>query len=965
MTQRTRRPAMTRMVIAAVAACAVGAGLVVAPVAGSVVPLASAAVAVPLADPPVADDPVADLSAKELSVASATPTIDGGTVVKLDQSYQGIPVLGAQEMVELDANGEVRSTRSETLTQPVADLSIDISKAKARSLAIAAVAKSQVVAPQTLTAIRSRKYIYDPELFSAPGSSPRLGWMVEVSSTKGVTGQQVVIDAKTGAVLLTLPTHHAAKSRAVCDGQNNRTVSAHTVPCASPARGESDGAHAQSQVNSAFTYAGDLYDYLSARFGRDSIDGAGDQLRATVRFCPATSGEGDCPFEMAFWDVSQQQVFLGEGYAAADDIVAHEFMHGFIEHTSELIYYQQSGAINEALADIFGEFVDQANGSDVNPGEWLIGEDLPGGAIRSMSDPTQFGDPDRMSSPLFYVGSHDYGGVHRNAGVANKFAYLLAQGDTFNGRTVSGIGTDKAAAIIYHAALLLTSTSDYPVLARTLRSACSTLTGTLSITSGDCASVDQAILATEMDSSPANATVAQAEQCEAGRDQTTVWSDNLENPSSGNWQASDSTIWQYGSQANAIKAAGGTDNLWGASPSTARIETMTRTQAMAVPANGYLRFEHAYAFESSETGNWDAGVVQYSTDGGATWHDGGSLIDSGLAYGGTTHTSNALGIRSAFVGNTEGFNYGSTRMNLQSLAGQEVIFQLAVASDPSLAAAGWFLDNISLYSCSGGESEAPDPGVAGPFTFSSGSFGSVAAGSLTARTITLTNSGTAPAIPQDISVDGDDVVIVGGTCAVGSPVAPADTCSVVLNWIPQAAGSLNSSLHVHFLRGTTPIQNSTALSGTAVAPVTPAPQPQPPSAPPVVTTPAPAPAPAPAVLQVPGRPAAAKAKPIGKGRKVKQIQVSWSAPASGGAANRYEVTVLKPGVAKPLLTISAAANGSGSHAVKVARQTLIKKSRKVIRKLPKGGKLKLQVKVTAMNSSGAGAPAAVAFTVYV
>src|SRR5678809_204665 len=95
---------------------------------------------------------------------------------------------------------------------------------------------------------------------------------------------------------------------------------------------------------------------------------------------------------------------------------------GVTQYTSNLFYYYQSGAINESLSDVFGEFIDQTNGhgNDAPSVKWLLGEDVAGlGAIRDMKNPSSFGQPDRMTSPYYYTGSGDSGGVHTNSGVNN------------------------------------------------------------------------------------------------------------------------------------------------------------------------------------------------------------------------------------------------------------------------------------------------------------------------------------------------------------------------------------------------------------------------------------------------------------------------------------------------------------------------------------------------------------------
>jgi Zn-dependent metalloprotease len=170
---------------------------------------------------------------------------------------------------------------------------------------------------------------------------------------------------------------------------------------------------------------------------------------------------------------------FGQGYAT-DDVVGHEFTHAITEFTSGLVYENQSGAINESLSDIFGEFIDlnNANGNDSAGVRWQMGEDLPGGTLRNMDFPNNQNDPDRIGS-AFYVAAvpagtgnngNDFGGVHSNSGVNNKLCYLLVDGDTFNGQTVTGMGIIPVANLYFQAnANLLTSGSGWNDLFEALR----------------------------------------------------------------------------------------------------------------------------------------------------------------------------------------------------------------------------------------------------------------------------------------------------------------------------------------------------------------------------------------------------------------------------------------------------------------------------------------------------------------
>ena len=116
--------------------------------------------------------------------------------------------------------------------------------------------------------------------------------------------------------------------------------------------------------------------------------------------------------------------------------------HGVIERTSNLFYYFQSGAINESLADIMGEIVDHRFGLRRRP------RSATGRSVRTCRSARSatwrprrpYGQPDKMTSTRYDsdASSTDDGGVHTNSGVGNKTAYLISQGGTFNGVTVTG-----------------------------------------------------------------------------------------------------------------------------------------------------------------------------------------------------------------------------------------------------------------------------------------------------------------------------------------------------------------------------------------------------------------------------------------------------------------------------------------------------------------------------------------------
>jgi Zn-dependent metalloprotease len=251
-------------------------------------------------------------------------------------------------------------------------------------------------------------------------------------------------------------------------------------------------------ADAAHKYAIGMYSFLGTKFNRDSIDNTGMVITSTVQYCyPGVS----CPYNNANWTGTQMVYGSVYGYPLADDVVGHELMHGVTQYESDLFYYYQSGAINESLSDVFGEYYDQVGNVTAGDTEkWLLGEDVTGlGAFRSMSDPTSYGDPDRMGSSYYYTGADDNGGVHWNSGVNNKAVYLMVDGGSFNGRTITGLGWEKVGAVYYEANTnLLTSAADYSDLYFALQQACTNLVGQKDITSGDCAQVKNALDAVEM-----------------------------------------------------------------------------------------------------------------------------------------------------------------------------------------------------------------------------------------------------------------------------------------------------------------------------------------------------------------------------------------------------------------------------------------------------------------------------------
>jgi Zn-dependent metalloprotease len=644
---------------------------------------------------------------------------EGGRAVRFQQVYRGVPVLSGELVVNVDGAGNVVAAGGEVLPGPKPNVVPSIDSETARQQAVELVAKQYGVDATALSTSTPELWIHNPALIGGPGiRMTSLVWRVEVSSTgEPPVRELVLVHAQLGRIVLHYSELEEALFRRVCD-RNGRADPYECTP-AKTVRREGQRPTGKTDVDDAYDLSGLTYNFYRNRYGRDSVDGKGKALLSTVRYCPM-----GCPFQNAFWDGNQ--MVYGPNYASADDVVGHELTHGVTDFTSHLNYYYQSGAINESLSDVFGELIDQSStlsGRDAAAARWRMGEDLPIGAIRNMKNPGQFGDPDRVGSANYWSSPDDNGGVHSNSGVNNKAAVLMVDGGAFRGRTVTKLGRTVADSIAKVGRLyyevennLLTSGSDYQDLFSYLPQACRQLIGvrppaaSTAFTTANCANVVDAVTATQMNLVPADAPNTKAAVCPTGRVPAELFWDDLETPNSGNWVKSSSVVstgWFYPQNTHpfagfdATYAESGRFNFWGDDHNNVMDASIARTGNVTVPTGRttYLYFDHAYQFESGFFGvAFDGGVVEYSTDDGATWQPTDGLptlngYDATIQAGG----GNPIEGRRAFGGGSNG--YQATRIDISSLAGNAVRFRFRIGTDFSNGEMGWFVDDISVYNC--------------------------------------------------------------------------------------------------------------------------------------------------------------------------------------------------------------------------------------------------------------------------
>lgn len=229
-------------------------------------------------------------------------------------------------------------------------------------------------------------------------------------------------------------------------------------------RSEGDEPTDDDAVNEAYDYAGATYDFYKEVFDRNSIDDRGMSLISTVHFGRR--------FNNAFWNGEQMTYGDGDGkvfvrFTKSLDVAGHEMTHGVVQHTANLIYQNESGALNEHFADVFGILVEQwHNKQTVEDSDWFIGAEIMAPklkvkGLRTFTAKKAFKNnavlgTDRQPKHMDdkFTGTDDNGGVHINSGIPNHAFYLVAT-------ELGGYAWEKAGDIWYRALLRLNRFSEF------------------------------------------------------------------------------------------------------------------------------------------------------------------------------------------------------------------------------------------------------------------------------------------------------------------------------------------------------------------------------------------------------------------------------------------------------------------------------------------------------------------------
>ncbi|MGW0827681.1 M4 family metallopeptidase [Streptomyces sp. NPDC002845] len=435
------------------------------------------------------------LGAKEkLVVRDVVQDRDGTTHTRYERTYDGLPVLGGDLVVETTAGRAEGVVKASRATIKVASLTPAIAASKAEKQALDAAKAEEAKSPDVNRA--PRKVVW------AADGTPTLAYETVVGGfqhdgtpqelhviTDATTGEQLfeweAIETGTGHTVYSgtvdLTTTQSGSTYNLTDGArgNHRTYNLNRGTSGTGTLfsgsddvwGDGSASNLESAAADAHYGAALTWDYYKNVHGRNGIRGDGVGAYSRVHY-----GNN---YVNAFWSDSCFCMTYGDGANNANpltsiDVAAHEMTHGLTSNTAGLNYSGESGGLNEATSDIFGATVEfyADNPSDV--GDYLIGEEInirgDGTPLRYMDQPSR----DGVSKDSWYsgIGSID---VHYSSGPANHFFYLLSEGSgtkTINGVTynsptsdglpVTGIGRAKAEQIWFKALTTqFTSTTNY------------------------------------------------------------------------------------------------------------------------------------------------------------------------------------------------------------------------------------------------------------------------------------------------------------------------------------------------------------------------------------------------------------------------------------------------------------------------------------------------------------------------
>ena len=661
----------------------------------------------------------------------------GLSSIVLKQNHNGISVFDGKLTFHFNKKQKLTAINGNYIPQINLNTTSTISRIQANTIAIREIKNQQLNnSKQPLITKNNKLYIFYKGLVQNQIGRNYLVYRIEVTNELDVR-EFLFINAKNGKIVAQFTGIAHAVNRIIFENDTSNIVwqEGDAFP-------GTLSIWQQNEVN----VSKHAYNFFKNAFNYNSYDNAEAQMR-TINNNPNIN----CP--NANWNGTTVNYCDG---TASDDVIAHEWAHAYTEYTSGLIYAYQSGAINEAYSDIWGETVDLINNYEDTDEDlslrhscgssqrWMMGEDATafGGAIRDMWDPTCKGDPGKVNDASNYVcSSNDNGGVHTNSGIPNHTYALLVDGGFYNNTNINGIGLIKAAHIFWRAQTqYLTPTSDFSNLADALETSCSDLIGVnleglsttvatgLSgevITNADLNSVINTLLAVELRTNtncnfqtilaPINDLCSAAtsnpiffEDWESGIGNWTLQQLPVQ---AATWESRDWEIVGNLPKNRAGNAMFAIDPINGNCGDDLE-NGIIRLQSPLInlPEYNSGKLKMAFTHNVSTEQNWDGGNLKYTLDG-LFW----SLVPASAFLENPYNdflndvNDNPMHGEAAFTGSDEGgstSSWGTSVIDFSVLgvqansSTQSIQFRWEMGTDGCNGRIGWYIDDIVIYNCS-------------------------------------------------------------------------------------------------------------------------------------------------------------------------------------------------------------------------------------------------------------------------
>jgi Zn-dependent metalloprotease len=248
------------------------------------------------------------------------------------QVYQGLDVFGANLKAHFNQEGNLTSVNGTFEPHNDVNTSPTVSEANAMASALKTVDSTSGATP-----VNSHLLVFRENLVKDTPGSDHLAWQVVVSNGSDVK-QMVYVGAHTGKVIDSISAVNDSLRRRAYDGEftsppanypsNPFWVEGNAFPSTGTCIDIPGFPLCHPAADNAIQTAKETYNFFLKTFGQDSIDGNAIKMDAIFDLVYA-----GCP--NAFWDTEKANFCPG---VVSDDIVAHEFSHGYTQYTAGLIY---------------------------------------------------------------------------------------------------------------------------------------------------------------------------------------------------------------------------------------------------------------------------------------------------------------------------------------------------------------------------------------------------------------------------------------------------------------------------------------------------------------------------------------------------------------------------------------------------------------------------------------------------